>query len=104
MRKTDVFCQWMSPAAAKKQQWSNSYHCHGAKNNISLIVINPVQTMATYKMKQDQNGDYFWILKSDKNGKTVAMSSESYESKQGAKDSIEWTRANAKGAGYDDIS
>lgn len=60
--------------------------------------------MAKYIMKRDNAGDYYWILKSDKNGKTVAMSSEAYESKQGAKDSIEWTRANAKDASYEDLT
>ncbi len=52
--------------------------------------------MATYKLKKDNQNKYFWILKSDKNNKTVAMSSESYETKEGAKNSIEWTKINAK--------
>lgn len=53
-------------------------------------------------MWKDKQGNYYWTLKSDKNGKIVSMSSEAYESKQGAKDSIEWTKANAKTADYND--
>jgi uncharacterized protein YegP (UPF0339 family) len=54
--------------------------------------------MATYKILKDNKLNYFWILKSDKNGKIICMSSESYDSKQGAKNSIEWTRNNANNA------
>ncbi len=50
--------------------------------------------MATYYIKKDSKGNFFWVLDSDKNYKTVSMSSESYESKQGAKNSIEWNQAN----------
>lgn len=58
--------------------------------------------MATYILKTDSKHDYYWILRSDKNGKTVAKSSESYESKQGALNSIEWTRNNSEKAMLDD--
>lgn len=58
--------------------------------------------MATFHLHKDKNAEFFWVLKSDENGKTVAMSSESYDSKQGAVHSIEWTRANAKPAVYKD--
>jgi uncharacterized protein YegP (UPF0339 family) len=51
--------------------------------------------MATYFIKNDKDGYFYWTLRSDKNYKTVAMSSESYDSKQGVKDSIEWTQNNA---------
>lgn len=54
--------------------------------------------MATFITKKDISGHYYWILKSDKNGNTIAKSSEAYESKQGAKDSIAWVKANAKDA------
>lgn len=60
--------------------------------------------MATYRLSKDNAGYYYWILKSDENGKTVAKSSESYNSKQGAKDSIGWTRANAKEAAFEDLA
>lgn len=59
--------------------------------------------MAKYQLKQDVAGYYYWILKS-RNGETVTKSSESYDSKQGAKTSIEWTRNNAKGADYEDLT
>jgi len=52
--------------------------------------------MATYIIRKDTKDNYYWVLRSDKNYKTVAMSSESYESKQGAKNSITWTQANGK--------
>ena len=52
--------------------------------------------MATYLIRKDNKGEYYWVLRSDENYKTVAMSSESYDSKQGAKQSIVWTQANAK--------
>lgn len=54
--------------------------------------------MATYKIKKDTADNYYWILKSDKNQKIIAKSSESYEAKQGAKDSIAWVKANAEKA------
>ena len=58
--------------------------------------------MATYHLKKDSRGGYYWILQSDENYKIVAMSSESYDSKQGVAQSIAWTRANANGAGFKD--
>lgn len=54
--------------------------------------------MATYKLKKDVIRGYYWILKSDKNGKTIAMSSESYVKKSDAEAGIAWTRTNAAGA------
>ena len=50
--------------------------------------------MATYIIRKDNKGEYYWVLRSDENHKTVAMSSESYDSKQGAKHSVAWTQAN----------
>lgn len=58
--------------------------------------------MATYHLKKDSSDNYYWVLKSDKNYKIIAKSSESYESKQGALDSISWTKSNAKDAGIND--
>jgi len=58
--------------------------------------------MATFHIWQDSQDKYYWVLKSDENGKTVARSSESYESKQGAENSVAWTRANAKPAAQED--
>lgn len=52
--------------------------------------------MAKYIIRKDNQGEYYWVLDSTDNFKTVAMSSESYESKQNAKKSIAWTQANAK--------
>lgn len=60
--------------------------------------------MATFYIRKDNSNQYYWTLVSDKNGKTVCMSSEAYVSKQGVKDSIEWTRLNAKDAGLKDLS
>ena len=60
--------------------------------------------MATFKLKRDKDNQFYWILKSDKNGETVAMSSESYTSKQNALNSIQWTRTNAKGASFEDLT
>jgi len=51
--------------------------------------------MATFHIWKDNQGDYYWVLKSDGNGEIVARSSESYESKQGVKQSIAWVKANA---------
>lgn len=58
--------------------------------------------MATFILKKDLANKFFWIIKSDKNGKTIAKSSESYESKAGANESIDWVRANAKNAKLQD--
>lgn len=44
--------------------------------------------MAKYVIQEDAALNYYWNLKSTENGKTVAMSSEAYESKEGAKKSI----------------
>lgn len=60
--------------------------------------------MAKYIVQRDNARKYYWILKSDRNGKIVAMSSEAYETKQGADDSIDWTRANARDASYEDLT
>lgn len=60
--------------------------------------------MARYQLKKDIAENYYWILKSDKNGKIIAKSSEPYESKQGAKDSIDWIKINARDAVYEDLT
>lgn len=46
-------------------------------------------------IKKDNTEQYYWVLKSS-NGETIRMSSESYDSKQGAQKSISWTQANGK--------
>lgn len=60
--------------------------------------------MAKYILKRDNARKFYWILKSDKNNKIIAMSSEAYESKQGANEAIAWTRVNAKDASYEDLT
>ena len=59
--------------------------------------------MATYYIKKDNADQYFWVLKSS-NGETICMSSESYDSKQGAKKSISWTQANGKTTDIRDLT
>lgn len=58
--------------------------------------------MAKYIIRKDTQGEYYWVLRSSENFKTVAKSSESYDSKQGAKDSIAWTQVNGKTTTVDD--
>lgn len=58
--------------------------------------------MSTYILKTDSKLNYYWVLRSDKNYKIVAMSSESYETIEGAKNSIEWTKKNAHTNKLDD--
>lgn len=60
--------------------------------------------MAKYIINRDTQYNYYWILKSTNNGKTICKSSESYESKQGARESIEWTKANAQNAIIEDLA
>lgn len=60
--------------------------------------------MARYIVKRDVARKYYWILKSDKNGKTIAMSSEPYDSRQGVDNSVAWTRNNAKNAECEDLT
>lgn len=60
--------------------------------------------MATYYISKDQKGEYYWTLESDKNGKTICMSSESYVSKQGAKDSITWNQVNGSTKSITDLT
>lgn len=60
--------------------------------------------MATYIIRKDNKGDYYWVLRSDENYKTVAMSSESYDSKQSVINSITWTQANGSTKSIDDQS
>lgn len=61
-----------------------------------------LNNMATFILDRKINGEYYWTLRSDKNYKIIAMSSEGYNSSTAAKESIEWVRANAKGAGFKD--
>lgn len=58
--------------------------------------------MAKFFGRKDHSSKFYWILVSDKNGKTVARSSESYDSRSGMENSIEWTRNNAVSAVYVD--
>lgn len=64
--------------------------------------------MAKYQIKKEVRTDgrswYYWLLWSDRNNKIVAKSSESYSSKQGALDSISWTRANADTNDIEDLT
>ena len=60
------------------------------------------KAMATFIIRKDNQGYFYWVLRSDGNYEVVARSSESYASKQGAKDSIAWVRGNASSAGTDD--
>ena len=52
--------------------------------------------MAKYQLWQNQNGEWRWHLKS-RNGEIVCWA-EGYSSERSALDSINWTKANAKGA------
>lgn len=54
--------------------------------------------MASYIIKKDARSEYYWVLRSDKNYKMVAMSSESYNSKQGAQESVVWNQKNGNTA------
>lgn len=58
--------------------------------------------MATFILKKDVSQQFYWIIKSDKNYKIIARSSESYDDRNGAKDSIDWIRNNAKDADFKD--
>ncbi|MEA4910639.1 MAG: DUF1508 domain-containing protein [Candidatus Elulimicrobiales bacterium] len=60
--------------------------------------------MARYQIKKDTLNNFYWILKSDKNGKTVCKSSESYETKEGVKKSIIWNKNNASTDIIDDLT
>lgn len=60
--------------------------------------------MATFKLLKTASNEFYWIIKSDKNGKIIAKSSESYINKSDAKKSIEWIRQNAKNASFIDIA
>lgn len=59
--------------------------------------------MATYYIKKDSGGEYYWILKSN-NGETVCKSSESYDSKQGVKKSLSWNQVNGKTTDIQDLT
>jgi len=50
--------------------------------------------MAYFKIYQGLNKDYYWHLKSDKNGEKVCWA-EGYKTLEGAKKSIEWVKLNA---------
>lgn len=58
--------------------------------------------MATFIIRKDNQGYYYWVLRSNGNYEIVARSSESYVSKQGARDSIAWVRSNASSADTED--
>lgn len=59
--------------------------------------------MATYYIKKDTSNYYYWILKSS-NGETVCKSSESYDSKQGVKKSVQWNQQNGKTIDVKDLT
>jgi|GEM_PF-729615 len=69
---------------------------------IRLIKTTQDKYMATYHLRKNVGGKYYWVLQSNKNYEIVAMSSEAYDSKQGALNSIGWTKANAEKAGFKD--
>lgn len=53
--------------------------------------------MAKFQVWKSKNdGDYYWRHWSDKNNNEIARSSEGYETKQGAIDSVKWVKANAE--------
>lgn len=54
--------------------------------------------MAKFKVYKDNRGEYRWSLVSDKNGETIAVSSEGYTSKENAMHSVDWVKANANPA------
>lgn len=58
--------------------------------------------MAKYIIRKDNQSKFYWILWSEKNSEIVAMSSEAYESKQGAQKSISWTKTFAAEAEIED--
>ena len=58
--------------------------------------------MATFKLLKTISSQFYWIIKSDKNGKIIAKSSEYYINKTDAKDSIVWIKSNAGGASFID--
>lgn len=58
--------------------------------------------MAEFVLKKDIQRKYYWILQSTQNYKIIAKSSESYESREGAMNSITWTKNNALAAGFRD--
>lgn len=60
--------------------------------------------MATIKIKNDLSGGFYWIIMSDVNGLTIAKSSESYVSRQGVLDSIDWIKTHAKNATVEDLT
>jgi uncharacterized protein YegP (UPF0339 family) len=60
--------------------------------------------MATFKIKKDTQQKYYWILKSDRNHEIIARSSESYDSKKGAENSITWVKNNASTASVLDLT
>ena len=58
--------------------------------------------MATFHLLRDNARQFYWILKSDENHKTIAKSSESYDSSSGAIHGLEWVRKYARGAKFKD--
>lgn len=60
--------------------------------------------MATFIIRKDNQGYYYWVLRSDGNNEIVARSSESYNSKQGALNSVNWVKTNAPSATTVDAS
>lgn len=51
--------------------------------------------MAEYVIKQDRQGQFYWILRSTENNRTVAVSSEPYATRAKALQAIVWTQKNA---------
>ncbi len=58
--------------------------------------------MAYFRLYKDVQGYFRWSLKSSENHKIVADSAESYDSKAGALQGINWVKTNAASASIQD--
>lgn len=57
--------------------------------------------MAKFQIYKDNASNYRWRLRAN-NNEIVAISSESYETKTGCKNSIQWVKTNAPDASTED--
>ncbi len=60
--------------------------------------------MGTFEVKKDKKGQFFWTIRSKKNGEAIAKSSESYATKASAMKSIQWMRDKVVTAEVSDMT
>lgn len=60
--------------------------------------------MGVFEIKKDKRGEFYWSIRSKKNGESIAKSSESYATRASAMASVKWMKTKAAEAEVVDLS